>query len=1231
MATVRKGHTATLLSNGQVLVTGGVNQYGGTGYLSTAELYDPATNTWSAAGSMATARFYHTATLLNNGQVLVTGGLGFSGFLSQAELYNPISNTWLSAGAMASPRLYHTATLLSNGQVLVTGGETPYEPSPAGVAILSTCELYNPGPALDVAGFLSPTAVGVAGTFIVTAKNGDGTTNTSYAGTIHFTSSDAHAILPGDYTFTAADHGTHTFSATLKTAGAQFLIATDTTTRVAGFEAGINVWDPAVANPSLSTLSVAAATVFADGSTTVTLIARNDLGDPVTTGGLPFTFSATGGGFLSSASFSNLTDHHNGTYTATFTGSTAFGPAVFTISATLNGQSITTPLPTITVTPAVPATQLAITNLSAPNVTAGGSLTFTVTAEDSTGTPVPNYTGTIQLSSTDGRAALGSNGLPATYTFVGSDNGTRTFTVTLASAGSQTITVIDQANSTLTATTRPITVTAGSPKFVVSIPGSNMIASGSPFLFTVQATDPLGNPLTSYSGPTTITVAASPPDPQNNLPIIGTLNSSGFGLILGNLKTAGSYTLTATAGALTGTSSSITVAPADANHFAVTAPAAATTGSPVSVTVTALDPYGNVATNYGGKVHFTSSDAHGVLPADAALSGGVGVFSITLTSAGSQTITASDTVSTNPAIIGTSNAIVTQGLTVTSLAPTATGFTVTFSKPIVASDISLYGGTIANPIQNVTLIGKNSGPNFGPVNGTLVIDPTGTSATFKASSDWLENIAGQTNGLLPNGAYAVTLQSGVGAGPSANGFFDALGAPLDGAKDGGHANYVTTFTTANDGKPALTIPDFARGPDGSSTIKAPNDSANGIPVILANAPTGTKDIAFTLTYNPTLLTIANAGTGDASGAGSTFTIGSITNVDATHSQVTFTWHNSMGLSGVIVLGDILATVPNSAASLTLNDAVFTGVTAPAVHINAYFGDLSGDGQLTGLDLAMAGNVAAGAPKSPIGLPAYKLVDPGLIGDIGGNGSIDSAAISGLAGYLAHVATPALPTPPAGLTITPGGPDPTLSLGEPVGWPGLRYSDTPAQGLAAQAPSGASEYFGPGHAVSSPSAAVTVPVFLDAPRPEGSTGMTEAILGLTHDPKVLTVSAADIALGSIPAAGSGWRLEAVIDPVEGQIAIDLYSTTPISQAQAGSLVYITFHVVAGTRAPATTVQLVNSVTLLERSFSTEVADSEGPFVLSPDVDQLLIRTSERHDLVGQGCGRARLVHRCGSGR
>src|SRR5215472_12728866 len=122
--------TATLLRNGKVLVAGGL---AGNHQVSSAELYNPAAGTWSATGSMTKARSGQTATLLPDGEVLVAGG-GCNGsgygcdagsFLEtqrSAELYNPATGTWAPTGRMAFGRQFFTATLLRTGKVLVTGG-----------------------------------------------------------------------------------------------------------------------------------------------------------------------------------------------------------------------------------------------------------------------------------------------------------------------------------------------------------------------------------------------------------------------------------------------------------------------------------------------------------------------------------------------------------------------------------------------------------------------------------------------------------------------------------------------------------------------------------------------------------------------------------------------------------------------------------------------------------------------------------------------------------------------------------------------------------------------------------------------------------------------------------------------------------------------------------------------------------------------------------------------------
>ena len=133
--TARANHTATLLSNGKVLIVGGQGTFG---FLTSAELYDPATGLFTATGSLNTARAYHTATLLlSNGKVLIAGGYNGS-YLTSAELYDPLSGTFTPTGSLNTGRQLHTATLLKNGTVLVAGGTI------ASGARAVSAELYDP-------------------------------------------------------------------------------------------------------------------------------------------------------------------------------------------------------------------------------------------------------------------------------------------------------------------------------------------------------------------------------------------------------------------------------------------------------------------------------------------------------------------------------------------------------------------------------------------------------------------------------------------------------------------------------------------------------------------------------------------------------------------------------------------------------------------------------------------------------------------------------------------------------------------------------------------------------------------------------------------------------------------------------------------------------------------------------------------------------------------------------
>jgi len=140
----RDRHAATVLANGNLLISGGLIDTLGN-HTTNASLYNPATGTWTNTGPLATARERHTSTLLPNGKVLITGGAAFPvpgngsiiAYYSSAELYDPVTGSWTSAGSMSVSRSDHTATLLPNGKVLIAGGETTN-------SSLATAELYDP-------------------------------------------------------------------------------------------------------------------------------------------------------------------------------------------------------------------------------------------------------------------------------------------------------------------------------------------------------------------------------------------------------------------------------------------------------------------------------------------------------------------------------------------------------------------------------------------------------------------------------------------------------------------------------------------------------------------------------------------------------------------------------------------------------------------------------------------------------------------------------------------------------------------------------------------------------------------------------------------------------------------------------------------------------------------------------------------------------------------------------
>src|SRR5207247_575599 len=212
---------------------------------------------------------------------------------------------------------------------------------------------------------------------------------------------------------------------------------------------------------------------------------------------------------------------------------------------------------------------------------------------------------TVAFTSSDGQAVL-----PANYTFTNSDVGVHTFSATLKTAGTQSITAKDTVTASITGTQSGITVNAATTSHLkIGAPAS--ATAGSSFSVTVTAQDVNNNTLTSYLG----TVHFTSADAAAVLPSNYTFTAADAGVHTFTgvvLKTAGSQSITATdtvTGSITG-NASVTVSSAAAKTLVVNGyPAATTVGAAQSFAVTARDAYGNTATGYTGTVAFSSSDS----------------------------------------------------------------------------------------------------------------------------------------------------------------------------------------------------------------------------------------------------------------------------------------------------------------------------------------------------------------------------------------------------------------------------------------------------------------------------------------------------------------------------------------------------------------------------------------------------------------------------------------------
>jgi hypothetical protein len=295
-----------------------------------------------------------------------------------------------------------------------------------------------------------PSVAGTADTFTITAQDAFSNTATGYTGTVHFTSSDAQATVPADYTFTGADAGVHTFSATLVSAGTQSVTATDTvTSSITGTESSL-VITPAPA--SRFTVAGFPTSVVAGTAGNFIVTAFDAYGNTATnyTGTVQFSSSDTNPAHVLSGPYT-FTSGDAGTHTFSATLVQA-GTQSFTATDAVN-SSVTGSQTGIVITPAV-VTHFRVYGFVNPTLS-GAAHDFIVQAKDAYGNVVPGYTGTVVFTGSDSQATL-----PGLYPFSSADGGTHTFSATLFTVGTQSITVTDTGSNSITGVQTGIVVNA---------------------------------------------------------------------------------------------------------------------------------------------------------------------------------------------------------------------------------------------------------------------------------------------------------------------------------------------------------------------------------------------------------------------------------------------------------------------------------------------------------------------------------------------------------------------------------------------------------------------------------------------------------------------------------------------------------------------------------------------------------------------------------------------------
>ena len=982
--TFPSGSTATTGANGEasVPITAGavVGAYAATA--SVSGVSTPAS--YSLTNVTGPAK---TITVASGGGQSATVGTAFTNSLVavvEDQYGNPVSGVTMTfagpgTGAGVTFPSGTTAITGANGEASVpitadtVSGTYSVTASVTGVSTPASFSLTNTaGPATSIAavsGGGQSATVGAAFTNSLVASVEDQYGNPVSGVTVTFAGpgSGAGVTFPSGTTAITGTNGMASLAVKADTATGTYPV----TASVTGISTPVSfsLTNTAGAATSIATVSGGgqSATVGTAFTNSLVVLVEDQYGNPVS--GATVTFAGPGSGAgVTFPSGTTATTGANGQATlTTLDGNTTAGGYVVTASV----AGVTTPASfTLTNSPGAVA-GLTVTGFPTPDV-AGVSHSIIVAAVDAYDNTVPTYTGTVHFTSSDPLAMAGS-GLPADYTFVTGDDGTKTFSgLVLETAGTESITVTDTVVGSVSGKETGISVSPGAAASISEVSGTGQVATvGTAFTTSLEVVvkDQYGNPVSgvtvTFAGPGSEagvtfpngTTAITGTTGEVSVPVTANTVSGAYTVTasVSGVSTPASFSLTNTAGA----SKTITVV--SGNGQAATVGAAFAN----SLVVVVSDQYGNPESDVTVTFAGPGSGAGVTFPSGAtATTGANGQASLPVTAdtvSGAYTVTASVTGVSTPASFSlTNNAGAATTIAVVSGSGQSTTVATAFTHSLVADVTDQYG----NPVSGVTVTFA------GPVSGAGVSFPSGTTATTGTNGQASVPItAGTTAGSftvtasvtgistpatfsLTNTVGAVkTITVASGGGQSATvgtTFTNSLVAVVKDQYGNPEANVTVTFAGPGSGA-GVTFPDgtsTTTGTNGQASIPITADTVSGGYTVTASVSGVSTPATFSLTNTVgAVKTIAVvSGGGQSAAVGTAFANSLVAVVEDQYGNlesgatVTFAGPGS-GAGVTFPDGDItttgtngLATVPVSANTVTGMDTVTAsviGLSTPA--------------------------------------------------------------------------------------------------------------------------------------------------------------------------------------------------------------------------------------------------------------------------------------------------------------